>query len=37
MKKKRVLILYATYGSGHKSVAMSIYNYFLDKKNMMLE
>ena len=32
MKKKRVLILYATYGSGHKSVAMSIYNYFLDKK-----
>lgn len=32
MKKKKVLILYATYGSGHKSVAMSIYNYFLNKK-----
>ena len=32
MKKKKVLILYATYGSGHKSVAMSIYNYFLEKK-----
>lgn len=30
--KKKVLILYATYGSGHKSVAMSIYNYFLEKK-----
>ncbi len=26
--KKRILIIYATYGSGHKSVANYIYNYF---------
>lgn len=27
MKKKKVLITYATYGSGHKTVANYIYNY----------
>ena len=31
MKKKRVLIIYATYGSGHKTVANYIYNYFNEK------
>ena len=31
MKKKRVLIIYATYGSGHKTVANYIYNYFNKK------
>ncbi len=28
--KKRVLILYATYGSGHKTVAQYLENYFLE-------
>ena len=27
MKKKKVLITYATYGSGHKTVANYIYEY----------
>ena len=31
MEKKRVLIIYATYGSGHKTVANYIYNYFNEK------
>lgn len=31
MKKKKILIAYATYGSGHKTVAEYIYEYF--KKN----
>lgn len=26
--KKRILITYAPYGSGHKSLALNIYNYF---------
>ena len=29
MNKKKVLITYATYGSGHKSVASYIYDYFI--------
>ena len=29
MKKKKVLITYATYGSGHKTVANYIYDYFI--------
>lgn len=29
--KKRILIVYATYGSGHKAIAKYINNYFLDK------
>ena len=32
MGKKKVLITYASYGSGHKSVATSLYDYFLKKK-----
>ena len=31
--KKRVLITYATYGSGHKSVANYVYDYFLTHGN----
>ena len=33
MNKKRVLITYATYGSGHKTVANHIYNYLIEKGN----
>ncbi|MBQ9834299.1 MAG: hypothetical protein IJO33_03815 [Bacilli bacterium] len=29
--KKRILIVYATYGSGHKAIAKYINNYFLNK------
>ena len=29
MEKKKVLITYATYGSGHKTVANYIYEYFV--------
>lgn len=29
--KKKILIVYATYGSGHKAIAKYINNYFLDK------
>lgn len=31
MAKKKVLITYATYGSGHKTVANYLYDYFLKK------
>ena len=30
--KKRILIVYATYGSGHKAIAKYINNYFLNKR-----
>lgn len=33
MKKKKVLITYATYGSGHKTVAHYIYDYFIKHSN----
>lgn len=33
MKRKRVLITYATYGSGHKTVANYIYEYFTKHSN----
>ena len=33
MKKKKVLITYATYGSGHKTVANYIYDYLVKHSN----
>lgn len=33
MKKKKILIAYATYGSGHKTVANYLYNYLLENSN----
>jgi hypothetical protein len=33
MKKSRVLITYATYGSGHKTVANYIYDYLVKHTN----
>ena len=33
MNKKKILITYATYGSGHKTVANHIYNYLKEKSN----
>lgn len=33
MRKKKVLIAYATYGSGHKTVAQYIYDYLLKHSN----
>ena len=33
MKKKKVLITYATYGAGHKTVANYIYDYFISQKD----
>ena len=33
MKKKKILLAYASYGSGHKSAAKYIENYFLNQKN----
>ncbi len=33
MKKKKVLITYATYGSGHKTVAGYIYDYLIKHSN----
>jgi len=33
MKKKKVLITYATYGSGHKTVANYIYDYLIKHSN----
>ena len=33
MKRKKILITYATYGSGHKTVANYIYDYFIKHSN----
>lgn len=33
MEKKKILILYATLGSGHKSVTNSLYDYFIKNNN----
>lgn len=33
MKRKKVLITYATYGSGHKTVANYIYDYLINHSN----
>lgn len=35
--KKKILITYATYGSGHKAVANYIYNYLKDKNEYELK
>lgn len=35
--KKKILILYASYGSGHKSVANYIYNYLKEKNEYNLK
>ena len=34
---KKILIAYATYGSGHKMVAKYLYNYFKEQENPNLE
>lgn len=31
--KKKILIVYASYGSGHKSVAEYVYEYFKEHSN----
>ena len=37
MKKKKILIAYATYGSGHKTVANYLYNYLKENSNYELK
>lgn len=37
MEKKKVLITYATYGAGHKSVATYIYDYFTKHSNFEIK